>query len=559
MTHQSIGRSAQPELTAPKAAWVGIALGILLHSLIVIPYFGYTPIWDAYEYLEAYLFLPRSGLTLDQFFYTHNGHPSFGYYWPFWIGQALFPNRLLMVQLINLLFDCLAIVAFGKVTYLAFRDRAEPLDLALLTVAFAISPVFVAYAVNPTMDSGVIAYFLATLWLLQAGRFGWAAVTGFLLIFCKEISIMFDALAVFACVFEFRGRRRLRDMWLLALPFAAFAAFFIYRRIEGLPYSPFAMGYFGGRTPYLSYLPNPFTWDIIMAAVGPFVLEFQWIFTVFILAALIAGIAAKRFTDGTGQGIMAWFHRFNLPLRRFGFLLLGACYIVSRTVPYLNQRYFLPLYPLVLLCFLAALFQLNVRPLLRKGLLTGIIVLLLIANFRTADPVSRALTGTFAFGTHSLLNIEALRDPKSTNKDALVYNLQHTEFGFLLDDAFAALKPTDKTVLVHDADSWLVWERIDARTYHRIDSQVEPSIRLTHFTPYDICQMKSRPPQLLVVEFPCFHNVANEAELERYYQPTRRLTFAREGYAISVLEMTGKPAPAASSLPSPHVSSVTLR
>ncbi len=525
----------------PMGTWLALAL----YAAIVIPYFSYVPIWDAMDYLEAYLFWPRDHLDLEAFFYSENGHPSFGYYWPFWIGQTFFPDSLLVVQMINLAIGALAIVAFGGLAARAFAERAGRLELGLLTMAFAISPVFVAYAVNPTMDSGVVAYFLATLWLLYANRPGWAVVTGLMLIFCKEAGILFYAIIALVYFVGHFDRKRWVRHRPLVLPFAGFAGFVLWRKYNHQPYSPWAVFNLPRGLPWQTYLPNPFTQEVWLSGLGPFVLEFQWIFTGFILAGIVAGFFAPR-PQGKPIGFArAWLAKFDPALLSFGTLLLGVFYVVSRTVPYVNQRYFLPLYPLVLLCFFAALVQLRIRPMVRAGLLAGTILLLFCCNFRTLDPVSKRITGTFQFGTHPMLSIATLRDPNDTNKDVLVYNLEHVELGYLLDDAFAQIKPTSQTIIVVDPDTWRIYERIDAKTFRRTTRHGPATIQLTHLKPYEFFALKDRPQNLYLLELPTFHNDRNEARLAPFYDVKRRLVFSRSGYALSLLEMTRKtPAPA---------------
>jgi hypothetical protein len=71
--------------------------------------------------------------------------------------------------------------------------------------------------------------------------------------------------------------------------------------------------------------------------------------------------------------------------------------------------------------------------------------------------------------------------------------------------------------------------------------------------------MKVRPNDLDLVELPTFHNARDEAMLAPFYDLKRRLVFSNHGYAIAVLEMTRKPAPAPANLPSPDAHLVPSR
>jgi hypothetical protein len=515
----------------PAGTWIGLAL----YFAITISYFSYVPIWDAMDYLESYLFWPRDSLSLNDFFYSENGHPSFGYYWPFWIGQKLFPDQLVVVQVINLMIGALAIVAFGRLAALVFKEAGGRLEIGLLTIAFAISPVVLAYAINMTMDSGVIAYFLATLWLLHAGRLGWSAVTALLLIFCKEAGILFYTLVVVVYVALWTDWKRPGRLWPLLIPFAGFAGFLWYRWSIHQAFSPWAQAAFVHGIPWQMYIPNPWTITVVKAGIGPFVLEFQWIFTVFIVAGLVAGLAAAW---PVGTKVRERLPKFNLTLRYFAALILGVFYVVSRTVPFDNQRYFLPLYPLVLLCFFAALVQLRFSPQARAVFLAAMVAVLLIANFRTIDPLSKRITGTFLFGSHSMLGIATMFDSNDTNKDVLVYNLEHTQLAYLLDDVFATIKPTSQTSIVVDSDAWRLYERIDAQTFRRTTKHGTGTTQLKHLKPDEFLALPNRPREIYLLELPTFHNEWNEAKLAPFYEIKRRLTFSRHGYSLSVAEMT---------------------
>jgi hypothetical protein len=523
-------------LILPLGTWVALACYLAL----VIPFLGYVPIWDSMDYLDNYLFLPRSSLSLQDFFYTPLGHPAFGYYWPFWIGQWLFPNQLLLVQAINLLIGSLGIVAFGGIATAVFRSQASRLEIGLLTVAFAVHPIYIAYALNMLMDYGVIAYFLAILWLLYANRLKSAALMGIMLLFCKETGILFFTLLV---VFYLSGAIRAytwKRSWPLAVPYAAFAVFWGYRKSMGADFSPWAKNWIHESIWHL-YVPNPFSMDLWMAFLGPFVLEFQWIFTAVIAIGLIAGACARRPAALKDAGLLGWFQKIKLPLRSFGFLLLGTLYIVSREVPFTNQRYFLPLYPLVLLCFFAALVQLRLRGSLRTAVMAGAVVLLAACNFRTLDPVSKAITGTLRFGRHDLLSIASVRpDFGDLNRDELIYNLEHLEFAFLMDKALEKIKPTAQTPLVLEGDAWLLLDRIDAHTYHRTESLPPAAIKVNQMSVDGIAGRREKLATIDLLELPYFRNAQNEAKLAPFYNVKDRLIFSTDGYEISVLEMTRK-------------------
>jgi hypothetical protein len=544
--HRTMQRSStqKPKANRNPFPSVGIWMGLAAYYAIAIPHFNYVPLWDSLENLEEYLFLPRQHLSIDNLLLMHNGHPALGYFWPFWIGQALFPCQMLAVHIINLLIGSLAIVSFGKIAGHAFQGMARQREIALLTIAFAVQPVFVAYALNMTPDYGILAYFLATLWLLYSDRLYWAALTGFLLLFSKEIGVPTYMLLV---VFYLSGalrKYRWRDLWPLALPFLAFGLFCFYQRFNNRAIFPWLGHFLPSETIWDLYLPNPFKGDFAMACLGPFVLEFQWIFTLFILAGLFYGLIFNRLPSARTAHAISWLRRINLPLRCFIFLLLGCLYIDSRTVIFTNQRYFIALYPLVLLAFFSAIIQLKIKGQSRTFLLTGSAVLLFCCNFGTLDPLSRKITGTFSFGSHRLLSIATVRpDFGGLNRDEMVYNLEHTYLSTLLDMAFAEIKPTNQTTLVLPGDCWWIMSRLDSTTFHRTESRTPPFIKPLRLDPADVASFEDKPETIFEVELPYLDNQKEFSILDPFYQLKERHIFSKDGYELQVLEMIKKPAP----------------
>jgi hypothetical protein len=565
MTPTASGPSSQAEPIKSPALGIGVALAA--YFALVLPFFGYFPLWDTLEYLEQYLFFPRAQQhpTFQDVLITHSGHPALGYYWPFWLGQQLHPDSLFLVRTLNFLFGALAIAAFGHLAARAFRGLAGRWEVGLLTVAFAVQPVFVANGLDMSLDYGVLAYFLATLALMYAGRLGTAALTGFLLMFSKETGLVLYTLSVVLYLSGAVRAYRWKEVRPLALPYLGFVFFCLFQIWDHEPISPYAAQWLDGVNLLDLYLPNPFSADLKMACLGPFVLEFQWIFTLFIMAGIIAGFCARRPAAGERAGWRLWLqksrqplHRpdvpheyvlfdtlwlekFNLPLRSFGFLLVGCLYTVSRTLPWTNQRYVLVLYPMVLLCFLAACLQLRLGKFVRIAILTCCLPVLIACNYRTLDPTSKAIAGTITIGKHKLLSISTIRpDVGALNRDALVYNLEHTYISYLLDDALAKIKPTGQTPLVYQGEAWWIMTRLDPKTFHRTESHTPPFIQPNVVYTKKIVAAAVKPPMIYYIAFPYLHNIENLAMLAPFYDIKDTMVFSDHGYELKVYRMTRK-------------------
>ena len=515
----------------------GALIALAAYLALVIPHFNYVPLWDSMENLEEYLFLPRAHLTFDNLLLMHNGHPSLGYFLPFWVAQHWFATDLLAIHLINTLIGCLAIFSFHGIVRRAYPVGVSPMEKGLLTLAFAVQPVFVAYAINMSPDYGVLAYFLATFWLLYAQRTGLAAITGVLLVFSKEIGVVsyFLLVAVYfsGALVPWRWNR----LPPLLFPFLCFGFFARYQRVHQRHLFPWADNFLKGQSNWSVYFPNPLKADFKMACLGPFLFEFQWIFSLVIIAGLVWGLLSR-----TKPGPFARIGKLHLPFCTFLVLLVGILYVDSRTVIFTNQRYFIVLYPLVLLCFHAALLQLGLPSMSRRLILAGTVLLLLACNFRTLDPVSRAIAGTFSFGDHRLLDIASIRpDLGDLNRDEMVYNLEHTHLSTLLDRAFETIRPSNDTVLVLPGDSWLVLSRLDARTYQRTESMRPPYIQPMLKAPNEIVGTPIKPAKIFVVELPYFHNRQTLAMLSPFYRAMAPQVFEEDGYRIEIVEMDRLP------------------
>jgi hypothetical protein len=178
--------------------------------------------------------------------------------------------------------------------------------------------------------------------------------------------------------------------------------------------------------------------------------------------------------------------------------------------------------------------------------LTGSIILLFCCNFRTLDPISKKITGTFDFGRHQMLAIGTMRpDFGDLNRDETVYNLEHTHLSYLMDQIFEAIRPTNETVIVMPGDSWWLMSRLDAKTFHRTESTRPPYIKPIIDGPEGFPNSSDRPADIFVLLMPYFHKDKEMALLDPYYQLKAQHVFDDDGYQIQVLEMTLKPAPSA--------------
>jgi hypothetical protein len=524
---------------------IEIWIALICFYAMVIPQIDYVPIWDSMGFLDRYLFLSRDHFSFSTFWFTNSGHMSLGYYWPFWIGQLLFPGQILIVHIINLLIGTLAIIAFEKTVTNVFHVSASRLEITLITIAFSVHPVFIAYTINISPDYGVLTYFLCTLWLLYSRRFGWAAITGIFLTFSKEIGIAAYLCLVICFLLMVKEKYNWKTLWLLVIPIMVFLTYCIYQWIHHqpiAPYIPLLKATEGIEISWKNYIPNPFTIFVKMVGLSIFVLNFQWIFTIIILIGLSWGILAKWYSVNDKVNIYKLLQGITVPFRFFILLLLGCFYIVSRSFPYTNQRWLLVLYPLFLLSFFSAIIQLNLKKTIRTTLLMSSVFLFLFCNFRTLDPISKKIFGTFAFGTHPMLKMTSITNENiHYGQDQLEYNLEHRYIPYLLDMAMAEIQPNNQTTIVMGGN-WYLINRLNPKNYHSTASVKPPFIKPIVLNAYfgDINQNTLDVDKIYAVLLPFFDNSSMVNTLNTWFQLKKRHKFVKDGYELEVLEMTKK-------------------
>src|SRR5215218_5841655 len=115
-------------------------------------------------------------------------------------------------------------------------------------------------------------------------------------------------------------------------------------------------------------------------------------------------------------------------------VLVAYVWLLSRFVTFSNARYYLPIFPLVLLVAYASAVRLRIPPAARAGGAAALATLLAVSAVRTVDPVSRGLWGTWQMGERSLLSVTSLTgECCGHGRDQLAYNLEFTALATLQD------------------------------------------------------------------------------------------------------------------------------
>ena len=97
-----------------------------------------------------------------------------------------------------------------------------------------------------------------------------------------------------------------------------------------------------------------------------------------------------------------------------------SCTFVTRYRFSNGARYVLLASPVLILAFYHALLSLFQRQITRLIYLAVCATLVFLSNFRTLDVVSRSFFGTFAFGSHAMLDMTSMTG--GLMLDSIVYN-----------------------------------------------------------------------------------------------------------------------------------------
>ena len=503
-----------------------ITIGILSYVCLLGPWITFIPLWDSMDYLANYLFDPNYPAK-GQWILDSNGHPSMGYFWPFWIAHTLFPYQVIPVHLINMGMGAITIVGFARILEALFPENAASSEMGLLVMIFSIHPVLTANGLNMSPDYGVLCYFILTFWAVLKRRFFLAAVPGLLLVFSKEPGIpLYLSILILAV---WREKPDYHRMMPLLIPCFALLVFALYQGARQEPVFPFANDYMGQKGFFHYIVPDPRRPDFYMAALGTFVLNFQWIFTCF----LVLLIPRALFQGGNQVKRILFQKNFLVCLG----LLFFAFYILSRLYLHINLRYLSVIFPLLLLCFFFSMMSMDFLKPFRPKILVAIYLLFLGNSYFTLDPVSRAIAGTFQFGERAVLNMASIRpECCGYGRDQLVYNLQYMNLHPLLDMAMADLKPGHDSVIAVPHSAWLILTGLDGSSHHRtLDIRPDRMIKPKLLTAQVILNMEDRPESVTFVDTPYADNSRLKESLVMAYHSAESRTYFHRGYSLNVL------------------------
>ena len=529
--------------------WRAPLLACVVFLAILAPYHDLVPFWDSRVYADCVV--DAVGKGFDPLAFNCAGHPTALYMMLVGAGQRLAPGSTAALLAVNVLLGFLALFSFHRIALrlIPAGERASSLLPGLATLAFALHPVFLAGAAFLNPDYGVAVFFLAAAASLLEGRLALAVVAGTFAVWSKQPGVV-----VYTIVASLFALSRLlgsegpwrtvaassrRLLW-LALPTVSFGLYPVLKKSGLLGAAFYETG--GGQGLLASALTVGSHRVLLGYLVLIFVINTSWLPTSIVLAG-----AAKRLVGGR----LPTLHSFRARLVASDVFrdrvviagtLLAATVVLTRFQTYLNARYFLPLYPLLLLCALVALQTLTGRREIRIVVMGTVCVLFGLSISRTIDPVSRAIFGTFEFGDHRMLRMTSLTgECCGYGRDQLVYSLEFAQFHYVLEGMLPALTaPSRPPVVVWPGLEWYFVGPLDKKTGRRTLRR-EGTVRLPMISAIPVARGRIQLERFILLEFPNFAGESPLPYLLPLYQVEKATSFGSSGYRALAIEFARRP------------------
>lgn len=501
------------------------------YAALCLSFAGTVPIFDAREYTDCVETAVRVGSFPGS--YNCAGHPTA--VWAWLVSSLLWmaPDKYWPLVVASVALGLAALWAFFDLLRALFPQ--SEIESALLTACLGAFPVVVSGTVDLNPDHGVLVFFLLALRAIVRERPRQAALFGLALVFTKEPGVLLYALAtgLWALILVARREgtvpeklRRLARAWPLSLPLAAFGGFMVFRSRGGVDPLWHNFGHVSLLDTFTTFrlLDQSFIGQLL----GIFVLQFAWLATLLALPRWIRMAVRAALALGPGQPPALFY---------FDALLFAATLLLTRYQTFLNLRYYVAAYPLLLVCAFAGLRELSPARLPRLTTLGVLAVLFFASALRTVDPVSKAAMGTIRFGEHEMLDMTSLtHECCGHGRDQLCYNLEHLHLhpleNLLLDDLHA--RQSARVLASAALGEHHTVGRLDLKTWRRTlahEDTVLPRVFIA-----DDLDEGQRPPNVVFIRFFFVDNAPDEARIRRLYDEVGEKTYDIHGYRLTAVD-----------------------
>ncbi len=488
---------------------------VAIHAGVQLAFASFVPIYDGWKYAECVM---DAAVTFSPSALNCFGHPSIAYTGLLALPQFLFPGSAVAFGLVATLLGAVAVVAVHGILVRVLGPTRRT-EILLATACFAACPIVNANLTNPSPDAGVLVFFVLFLWALVSEHRRSALLCGVALVFSKESGAVLYllSLVLWLALVEDRTGRSLRKLAVWSVPIFLLGGWYSARYLGGAPalWSD-PRGLAVGQSLTLDVTKTYFRGFLVAL----FVIHFTWVASILVVAG-----AVLRFRQWRNERLELFFFA----------LLVSAVFFLTRYETYAHPRYVLAIYPLLVIVFAVATVRLFSSR--RLQLTLGLFALLwALSNFRTADPLSQSLYGTFPFGDHAMLKMTSIAQQRyGYGLDGLVYNFEFTHLDDLQSVLYAQVAPTPDTVLAVDYETnYQLAPRLDSRTFERTLRHTG-SFEPLWMSVQDIEKLNGHLRDLWFVEIPTADTRASMAWLKANYILAEERVAERSGYRLRAL------------------------
>lgn len=506
---------------------------IVVFAGIPLLHYSYVPLWDGWQFSRCYMKSASTG-SLDCY-----NHSAFLHTFLFSLTQRIDLGNFRLIYTLNLLLGILGLLSFRSLLQYLFGGRLSPANLTLLTFCFGLNPVFLAQVIQPSLDFTLPIYLVMMLLCLFKNRFVYASAAGIMMVFTKESGFMLYGVGVFLFIprMIFSDPLLTRDkikfvkkIWVLIIPILLFAFYMIL-----VPNTQIGHSWTEGiMKMFRFYLLRKM---ILAQLIDLLVINFNWLITAFVLINIL--IISAGFVKSLKHKVNVR-TVFNSKYEGVYFYILffAIIYFLTR-IPFVNNpRYMLPALPVLIILLGASVVRVLRNQRLITIALAVLLLLLTVSSFRTIDPVSKKIMGTFKFGSHELLQMAKFDGPKhGYGRDHLVYNFEFTQFHYATEKIFRRVGWARNFVIPREV-TWLPdFGAFDTETGHRaIYGDRVRSLSLKYSD--EVMSSNNAPQEIYYISYPNYDrdnmNASNRAELSRLYDLKEIITVENDGYSIDV-------------------------
>jgi hypothetical protein len=510
---------------------------IILYIVFKWQYIHFVPLFDGFSYAGETIYDAVSQ-PFNLVRYNTAGHTSMVYVFLISLLQRIDLGNTEYYHVSITLLGILSIFAFWGIATYFFGKPKNQNELYILTILYAFFPIISASVLHVNVDYGVMVFFLYFLYFFLNKKYFIAMIMSVGLIFSKEIGIVvYGATLLSASLIHIREIKKgfgyilgaIIKKSFLIIPILLLFSYYLYLYLNKINND-----WFGYILKFSNRLDSFSQYSIqrIQNAyyLGIFIINFNWILSLFIvlgIGTLLLGVILKK------KDI---FKRIDLPRILF---LLGIFIIsffgLTLYKTYINLRYFLSLYPLLILLFYFGIFIVIPHTFFRRLILCCVTLLFIIANFRTYDLISKKIYGTFLFGNHQMLVTTSItKECCGYGRDQLVYNLEYTHLHYLLNKIAKDIKPDDTTTFAYDPVMHPLLVSFDRKTYERTlrrQNRLTVNFMLGPLDP----NYYWKPQKVYYIEIPITDTTGIlDSYTKKSYSKVQSHTYQEDGYWMKV-------------------------